>query len=87
MCGIEDEDGGVFAQFGLHRLSEGGFVGGEVRPGLVGKVRVVGGDAEAGADDLTALFDDGLGGVQGEGAGVGNAGDEEALVLKHAQTL
>ena len=85
--GVEDEDGGVFAQFGLDRLSEGSLVGGEVGPGLVGEVRVVGRDTEAGTDDLTALFDDGLGGVQGEGAGVGNAGDEETLVLKHGQTL
>ena len=48
---------------------------------------MVGRHAEAGANDLAALFDDGLGGVEGEGAGVGNAGDEEALVLKHGQTL
>jgi hypothetical protein len=48
---------------------------------------VVGGDTEAGANDFSALFEDGLGGVKGEGTGIGNAGDEKALVLQHDQYL
>ena len=39
------------------------------------------------ADDLSAAFHDGFGGVKGEGAGVGYAGDEKALVVEHVQHL
>ena len=61
--GVEDEDG-VSSPSSADRLSEGSLVGGEVGQAL-SEVRVVGRDTEAGTDDFTALFDDGLGGVQG----------------------
>ena len=42
---------------------------------------------QAGADHLTALFDDGFGRMHSEGTGVGYAGDEKALVVEHDQYL